>query len=456
VVGLCAAMMLAQDGHEVTVLEADPDPVPSRPVDAWETWTRKGVAQFHQPHNQFARFHRVLDEELPGMGERLLDVGCVWVDYAEGLPPSISDTESRPGDENLRFATGRRPVVEAAIAKAAEGVSGLSVRRGVRVAELVPGARATDGTPHVAGVRTAAGEDIRADLVVDAMGRRSPAPAWLVQLGAREPYEEAEDSGFVYYTRYFRGPVRPSRVGRALVPIGSISLLTLDSDNDTWSVTVFGRSRDTPLKRLRDVECFERVVRACPRHAHWLDGGEPITDIVAMAGILDRYRRFSVDGRPVATGFAAVGDSWACTNPSAARGLSIGLIHAQALRHTARETLERPADFAEAWDARTEEAVAPYYRNQIAADRARIAEMTALAQGLEPPPNESIMARFVTAAGYDADVYRSFVETVLCLALPQEVLERPGLVDKIEKYRDAEPLVTPGPDRRELLELLEP
>jgi flavin-dependent dehydrogenase len=308
----------------------------------------------------------------------------------------------------------------------------------------------------VAGVRTAAGEDIRADLVVDAMGRRSPAPAWLVQLGAREPYEEAEDSGFVYYTRYFRGRVRPSRVGRALVPIGSISLLTLDSDNDTWSVTVFGRSRDTPLKRLRDVECFERVVRACPRHAHWLDGGEPITDIVAMAGILDRYRRFSVDGRPVATGFAAVGDSWACTNPSAARGLSIGLIHAQALRQTARETLERPAEFEEAWDARTEEAVAPYNRNQIAADRARIAEMTALAQGLEPPPNESIMARFVTAAGYDADVYRSFVETVLCLALPQEVLERPGLVDKIEKYRDAEPLVTPGPDRRELLELLEP
>jgi flavin-dependent dehydrogenase len=43
-----------------------------------------------------------------------------------------------------------------------------------------------------------------------------------------------------------------------------------------------------------------------------------------MAGILDRYRRFVVDGAPVVTGYAAVGDAWACTNPSAGRGISVG------------------------------------------------------------------------------------------------------------------------------------
>jgi hypothetical protein len=38
--------------------------------------------------------------------------------------------------------------------------------------------------------------------------------------------------------------------------------------------------------------------------------------------------------------------------------------------------------------------------------------------------------------------------------LPQEVLERPGIRNKIEQYSDAEPPPTPGPDREELLRLL--
>jgi 2-polyprenyl-6-methoxyphenol hydroxylase-like FAD-dependent oxidoreductase len=39
-----------------------------------------------------------------------------------------------------------------------------------------------------------------------------------------------------------------------------------------------------------------------------------------------------VDGEPVITGLAALGDAWACTNPSLGRGASIGLLHACALR----------------------------------------------------------------------------------------------------------------------------
>jgi flavin-dependent dehydrogenase len=114
------------------------------------------------------------------------------------------------------------------------------------------------------------------------------------------------------------------------------------------------------------------VVRACPRHAHWLDG-EPITDIEVMAGILDRYRRFVVEDRPVATGVVAVGDAWACTNPSAGRGLSVGILHAQRLRDVVREGLDDPAVVVRRFDAVTESDVTPFFRNQIAEDRTRIA-----------------------------------------------------------------------------------
>jgi hypothetical protein len=60
--------------------------------------------------------------------------------------------------------------------------------------------------------------------------------------------------------------------------------------------------------------------------------GEPITDVLSMAGISDRYRRFVLDGVPVATGIISVGDSWACTNPSLGRGITLGLLH-----HSARQ-----------------------------------------------------------------------------------------------------------------------
>ena len=123
------------------------------------------------------------------------------------------------------------------------------VRRGVRVTGLVGGPSAIPGVPHVAGVRTSAGEELRADLVVDAMGRRSRAAELLRALGAREPHTEAEDCGFAYYTRYFTGPSRPALLGPPLVSVGSISLVTIEGDNDTWSVTVFSSSATRRSRR---------------------------------------------------------------------------------------------------------------------------------------------------------------------------------------------------------------
>src|SRR5438094_284117 len=85
------------------------------------------------------------------------------------------------------------------------GAALLLARDGAQVTGLTAGSSVISGTPHAIGVRLAGGEELRADLVVDATGRQSRAPAWLAAIGARPPYEEQADCGFTYYTRYFRG-----------------------------------------------------------------------------------------------------------------------------------------------------------------------------------------------------------------------------------------------------------
>jgi flavin-dependent dehydrogenase len=205
------------------------------------------------------------------------------------------------------------------------------------------------------------------------------------------------------------------------------------------------------LKELRHLDTFRRVVAACPLAAHWLDG-EPITDVLPMAGVLDRYHRFVVDGQPIGTGWAAVGDSWACTNPSAGRGISVGLLHAQALRDVVRDKLDDPVGFAFAWDEATEQRVTPWYRAQLVNDRARIAEMDALRRGEPLPPNP--MSRLLVASSRDGEVFRALIEIMTGLALPAEVLSRPDVAARIEEHGDGEPGRLPGPDREQLLALL--
>jgi 2-polyprenyl-6-methoxyphenol hydroxylase-like FAD-dependent oxidoreductase len=342
--------------------------------------------------------------------------------------------------------------MEAVIARTAEATDGVVVRRGVSVRGLChePG---PDGVPHITGVATTDGELVPADLVIDATGRRSKLPEWLAEVGAAPPHIESDDSGFVYFTRYFRGE-QPAQRGGNLTALGSISLLTLRSDNGTWSLTVFTASADTALRPLRDPDRFERVIAACPLQAHWLEG-ERISDIEVMGGVLDKYRRYVVDGTAVATGVVAVGDAWACTNPSAGRGISVGLVHAKALRDALRDVgCEDPREFVHRFDDLTEERVTPFYRNQIANDRVRLAEMAAIRAGEQPPPPDPRTAAVLAAMAKDAVVFRGMVETLTCLAFPQEVFARPGFQERVAPFVGQSPPPAPGPDREELLALL--
>ncbi|MGH3255773.1 MAG: NAD(P)/FAD-dependent oxidoreductase [Streptosporangiaceae bacterium] len=461
VVALGAAMLLAGDGHQVTVLERDPEPPPSDPADAWERWQRPGLNQFRQGHVFLPGFRSVLEAELPEVAKALQAAGALRLNLIRDVLPATMTGGWRDGDERYDWLTGRRALVEAVLAAAAESAPGVEIRRGTAVVGLVTGSRARPGVPHVVGVRTRLGESIPADLVVDMSGRRSALPAWLRGVDARPPVEELEDSGFLYYGRYFRSAdgSMPALRGPVQMDWGTVTSLTLPADNGTWAVVLVTGSKDPALRPLREAARWQAVVRGLPLVAHWLDGTPLEDEVQVLARLEDRYHGFVVDSQPVATGVVAVADSWACSNPANGRGASIGLLHALTLRDQLRAAdLGEPAAFADAFHTATAETVEPWYRATLATDRYRLGEIEAGLRGAaydSPDPAYQLEKALGAAFDRDPDCARANFDIRFVLQTPAEVFARPGLRDKTltlgSDWRDEPPF---GPTRKQILALV--
>jgi hypothetical protein len=175
-----------------------------------------------------------------------------------------------------------------------------------------------------------------------------------------------------------------------------------------------------------------------------------------MAKIEDRHRQFMVDGQPVATGIAALGDSWACTNPSVGRGGTIAAIHALALRATLRDVgTDDAMAFAKAWDDATLAAVEPWYRATLHFDRSRLNDIEREIDGQSDDTDDpawDMTRALLFAAGQDPACLRAFLANASMLRSNDEIFGDPALVEKVISlgagWRDAPGV---GPDRAELL-----
>jgi hypothetical protein len=189
--------------------------------------------------------------------------------------------------------------------------------------------------------------------------------------------------------------------------------------------------------------------------AHWAEG-EPISPVDVMAGLEDRHRRYVVDGEPVATGIAAVADSWACTNPSLGRGVSIGLVHGTLLRDALRQTGADDHDkLVRRFDELTEQVAEPLYRATRWYDDHRLAEIDADVAGVPYRPDDkrwAVSKALVPAAQADPDACRVQATIGGLLAVPDEVFAEPGLPQRVMALgAGAARYPLPGLDRAELL-----
>ena len=133
----------------------------------------------------------------------------------------------------------------------------------------------------------------------------------------------------------------------------------------------------------------------------------------------------------------------------------MGLIHALATVEAICEHADDPLGLALAHDFMTEERVTPWYRNTVEFDRLRNAQISATINGRTVPPPTDPGSQLLVAMMYDPDLFRAAIEIFSLLALPEEVMARPGVFDRVTQIASAhEPVPPPGPSREELLRML--
>lgn len=473
VAGLGTALALGRAGHQVTVLERDATPLPADPHAAF-LWERRGAPQVRHSHAFLARLRNLLRDRHPDVLQQLLDAGATELRFVDEMPTTILDRSPRPGDDDLVALACRRTTFEWVLRRAALGSAGVTLLDGV----VADGLRAVDdpsGLRRVTGVHLADGRALSADLLALAGGRRGDVPAWFAAIDAAKVAEEDEDTGIIYWSRFYRllgaAPVSEGPIGADL---GYLKFAVFQGDNGTFSVTLATSTEDRDLRTLSASAHFDAAAASMDPIAPWLCPGvsEPITEVHPMARLRNRIRRFTVEGRPAALGVVAVGDAHTCTNPLYGRGCSLAMVQAELLADALRSHPEADEAFHLAYEEATAGEIEPWHRASVSQDRLQRAETARLLATPGEPTGSSAddqdagatqrqLMRSVMREGLlpavrtDPTVFRAFLRGFNLLEAPEALLRDADVMGRVmEAYqsRDQRPPEPPlGPDRAELL-----
>lgn len=458
VAGLASALVLGRQGHRVTVLERDRLPDDADPDAAFRS-ERRGAPQVHQTHAFLARIVVELREHLPDVLAALSGAGGYT------MATTVSLGAAQPGDTDLAVLVVRRTTFEWVLRGAALAEPGVSIRTEAAVAGLVAVAPPGIGVPTITGVELADGSTVDGDLVVAAMGRRSPVPAWLARHGIEVP-ETIHTSGLMYLTRWFRLPAgrRATLDPKLGGNLDFVKYLGVPGDGDSLSITLAIRPDDTDLRSaLMDPERFEAACRLLPGPDQFFRDGplEAVGGVRPMGGLLNRRRTFSDDaGEPLVLGFHAVGDAHTCTNPLYGRGCTLAVIQALRLAAAAADHPDDPAGRARAYEAASGREVTPSFDFAVMMDR----------MGADPAGTGGFggagaagdagkgMAAVLAASATDPVIGRGLLRYWNLIATSEDLMADPEFVARVgEIMADPDAYPVPereGPSRGELLAAL--
>jgi 2-polyprenyl-6-methoxyphenol hydroxylase-like FAD-dependent oxidoreductase len=177
---------------------------------------------------------------------------------------------------------------------------------------------------------------LEADLVVDATGRRSKTPEWLVELGYAAPRKSEIDSFLGYVTRrYKQKSDTPMLLIGGTPPDDPFAGLVLPEENNTMVALIAGYNKHYPPTDPAEFEAFPQTLG--PEFEEALRGAEPISQPYGYRGTSSSWHHYEELERWPER-FVVLGDAFCGFNPIYGQGMSAAAKSALALANAVQQS----------------------------------------------------------------------------------------------------------------------
>jgi 2-polyprenyl-6-methoxyphenol hydroxylase-like FAD-dependent oxidoreductase len=338
IAGLLAARVLSEHFEHVTIIERDELLDDAQP--------RKGVPQGRHVHALLAGGAAILGTYFPDLFATLVQDGAVQVGASDIRRYQLG-MKVAPVPGPVKALWQSRPFLEQHVRAALLArnnvffLDGCSVTRLLTDAERVTGVVLRYGSGQQCEDEE---EELAASLVVDASGRGSRAPQWLVSLGYGQVKESNVKIDVGYASRIYRCPAQLPSEWKVLVVLGpppdyKRAGVIFPIEGGCWMVTLAGWLRDHPPD---DDAGFVEYARSLsqPELCEAIKDAEPVSPIAVYKYSANRWRHFERLSR-LPEGFIVMGDAMCAFSPVYGQGMSVAALEAKTLDTCLREQQSR-------------------------------------------------------------------------------------------------------------------